>query len=41
MGSGSTEAVLLQFLGAFESALLANSFRLAGAGIQAAVHLLH
>jgi alanine-glyoxylate transaminase / serine-glyoxylate transaminase / serine-pyruvate transaminase len=42
MGSKSTEAVLLQFLGAFESALLANSFRLqAGAGIQAAVHLLH
>jgi alanine-glyoxylate transaminase / serine-glyoxylate transaminase / serine-pyruvate transaminase len=41
MGSGSTEAVLLQFLGAFESALLANGFRLpAGAASQAAVHLL-
>ncbi len=42
MGSGSTEAVLLQFLGAFESALLANGFRLeAGAGVAAAVRLLH
>jgi alanine-glyoxylate transaminase / serine-glyoxylate transaminase / serine-pyruvate transaminase len=42
MGSGSTEAVLLQFLGAFERALLANGFRLpAGAAAQAAVHLLH
>lgn len=42
MGSGSTEAVLLQFLGAFESALVANGFRLeAGAGVAAAVRLLH
>jgi alanine-glyoxylate transaminase/serine-glyoxylate transaminase/serine-pyruvate transaminase len=42
MGSGSTEAVLLQFLAAFESALLANGFRLQpGTGVAAAVHLLH
>jgi alanine-glyoxylate transaminase/serine-glyoxylate transaminase/serine-pyruvate transaminase len=42
MGSGSTEAVLLQFLGAFESALVAHGFRLEpGAGAAAAVRLLH
>jgi alanine-glyoxylate transaminase/serine-glyoxylate transaminase/serine-pyruvate transaminase len=41
MGAGSTEAVLLQFLGAFESALVANGFRLQpGAGVAAAVHQL-
>jgi alanine-glyoxylate transaminase / serine-glyoxylate transaminase / serine-pyruvate transaminase len=42
MGSGSTEAVLLQFLGAFETALRTAGFRLdAGAGVDAAVRLLH
>jgi alanine-glyoxylate transaminase/serine-glyoxylate transaminase/serine-pyruvate transaminase len=42
MGSGSTEAVLFQFLAAFESALLANGSRLQpGAGVAAAVRLLH
>jgi alanine-glyoxylate transaminase / serine-glyoxylate transaminase / serine-pyruvate transaminase len=42
MGSGSTEAVLLQFLAAFETALSAAGFRLDhGAGVDAAVHLLH
>ncbi|MGH9313078.1 MAG: pyridoxal-phosphate-dependent aminotransferase family protein [Vicinamibacterales bacterium] len=42
MGSGSTGAILLQFLGAFERALRAAGFRPdPGAGVEAAVRLLH
>jgi alanine-glyoxylate transaminase/serine-glyoxylate transaminase/serine-pyruvate transaminase len=42
MGSGSTGPILLQFLGAFERALVAAGFRLdAGAGAAAAARQLH